>query len=218
MKVRDHNRFALATGMVRSGSSDLANINTKTGSLIPFYIILTAWQIPPLPKLSRYASLATSFLLTQIPILVRPYCRRTLFLDGTNEIRWVQHRPTMFNTEMTPQVAFALAVAGAGLETEGTEFHGNMVKEKRIFAIHHLHELELTELEMFSVLQSLSVYNYLGLYHEDPMRESPTVFHQAKLNLLSSYDPERTYSAASHAVLISVRSRPLRVRPLPSQS
>ncbi|KAL8286783.1 hypothetical protein RQP46_004311 [Phenoliferia psychrophenolica] len=89
----------------------------------------------------------------------------------------------MFHLEMTPQVAFALAVAGAGLEDDGREFHASMVKEKRIFAIHHLHELELSELEMFSVLQSLSIYNFLGLFHEDPQ--------------------QRIYSAASHAVLIS---------------
>ncbi|KAM0750142.1 hypothetical protein T439DRAFT_356791 [Meredithblackwellia eburnea MCA 4105] len=120
-------------------------------------------QIPALPTLSRYASLATSFLLNSLPII---------------------HRPTLFSTEMTPQIAFALAVAGAGLEADGVAFYDNMVKEKRIFAIHHMHELDLTPEESMSSVQSLAIYHYLGLFHEDPQ--------------------QRNYSAAAHATLISV--------------
>ncbi|KAK4702498.1 hypothetical protein P7C70_g3726, partial [Phenoliferia sp. Uapishka_3] len=95
----------------------------------------------------------------------------------------MQHRPTMFDTEMTAQVAFALAVAGAGLESDAGDFHSKMIKEQRIFAIHHLHELDLSDAERFSVLQSLSIYNFLALHHEDPQQQ--------------------IYSSASHATLIT---------------
>jgi hypothetical protein len=73
---------------------------------------------------------------------------------------------------MTPQLAFSLAVAGAGYEYEGRTFHDQMVREKRIFASCHLTELDLAPEEKFSVLQSMIIYNFCGLFHTDPERKS----------------------------------------------
>ncbi|KAI5475704.1 hypothetical protein MNV49_001038 [Pseudohyphozyma bogoriensis] len=129
------------------------------------------WHVPPLPKLSRYAALASSFFLSAIPVV---------------------HQPTMFEESMTPQLAFALSVVGAGYEHDGRAFHDQMTKEKRIFGILHLHELELTPEESFSCLQSLMVYNFLGLTHLDP--------------------DQRTYSAPAHDLLIEA----YRARNLPT--
>lgn len=124
------------------------------------------WQVPPLPKLSHYASLAVSFLLPCLPVI---------------------HRPTLFETPLTPQFAFALAATGAGYEGDARDFHDEMMHSQRHFAIYRLPELHLTAHEDFSMIATLILYNFVGLFHQNP--------------------GQRTYSGASHVALVQTFKR-----------
>lgn len=133
---------------------------------------LFPWHVPPLPVLSGYARKATEQLLDGVPLL---------------------HGPSTVLSELPTHTAFALTVAGGAYEPEGQSFSNEMLVEKRVFLVRgassllgaavETFELILTSSrdagfqeeqkswdEKFSSLQSLLLYQLLGLFHRDEQR------------------------------------------------
>lgn len=77
---------------------------------------------------------------------------------------------------MLSPLAFALSVAGAGFERSGRPFHEDFVNAKRLFAINHLHAVELTFEEQISVMQAFIIYNACALHlrSQEGAETSPT--------------------------------------------
>ncbi|KAM0750665.1 hypothetical protein T439DRAFT_237002 [Meredithblackwellia eburnea MCA 4105] len=161
--------------------------------------------MPPLPRLSRWASLATTFIIPAIPIV---------------------HRGTMFaHSEMLSPLAFALAVSGAGLEQNGRLFHEDMTKAKRIFAIAHLTELDFTFEERLSAFQAFCIYNASSLHMLSPeerdismrahsvlskayhMHQFPSLIREAGWNIPASFDDPNLHGTWATWVLTETLKR-----------
>ncbi|KAK4703931.1 hypothetical protein P7C70_g2281, partial [Phenoliferia sp. Uapishka_3] len=113
--------------------------------------VRTPETVPPLPRLSRWASLAVQYLLPVIPLV---------------------HRGTMFEQgEMLSPLSFALAVGGAGYEHGGRHFHEDFCHAKRLFAITHLEDLDFTYEEQLSAFQAFIIYNACSLHLRSPEEE-----------------------------------------------
>jgi len=99
-------------------------------------------------------------------------------------------------SELALHGAFALSVAGAAYETEGQSFSNEMLVEKRVFLIKGERSYRFSDCQpittdcrstsltgfldptknwddRFATLQSLLLYQLLGLFHRDEQRESP---------------------------------------------
>ncbi|GAA6022712.1 hypothetical protein JCM10207_008074 [Rhodosporidiobolus poonsookiae] len=110
---------------------------------------LYPWEIPPLPRLSRFAAQAYEFILPVLSLV---------------------HRPTLSMVELAPPFAFALSVVGAGLFQSDYAFHTELSHVKRIFAAEHLSEVIVHEEERMVRAQTLLLYNLVGAYsnsHEE---------------------------------------------------
>lgn len=133
---------------------------------------LFPWHVPPLQVLSGYARKATEKLLPSMPII---------------------HAPSVNLNEMATHTAFALTVAGGAYEQEGQSFSNEMLVEKRVFLVRGelpsfrdraeagsltgpssrwtgFQDTSKTFEEKFSSMQSLLLYQLLGLFHRDEQR------------------------------------------------
>ncbi|GAA5982870.1 hypothetical protein JCM11641_002611 [Rhodosporidiobolus odoratus] len=134
-----------------------------------FYLgYLYPWHVPPLPVLSAYARKATNTLLPSIPVI---------------------HAPSVNVSTMALHTAFALTVAGGAYEEEGQSFANEMLVEKRVFLIRGFQAPEKTFEDRFASLQSLLLYQLLGLFHRDEQqRLLSQSFHSALVYMLRSLD------------------------------
>lgn len=145
----------------------------------------SAWDVPPLPILSKHASRAATFILPSVPIVVRecrasPTTLRRLTFSPFPSPRLSQHRPTLLIEAVDPSLAFALAVTGAAFSARGSSFSDRMTKTKREFGASHLKDETLGEEQAFGILQSLVLYNIIGSFHNNLERES-SIPHQGSI-------------------------------------
>ncbi|GAA5908520.1 hypothetical protein JCM8208_002653 [Rhodotorula glutinis] len=129
---------------------------------------LYPWHVPPLPVLSGYARKATEELMAAVPIL---------------------HGPSAVMNELPAHMAFALTVAGGAYEPEGQSFSNEMLVEKRVFLVRGFQEQEKSWEDRFASLQSLLLYQLLGLFHRDEQqRLLSNSFHSALIYMLRALD------------------------------
>ncbi|GAA5983805.1 hypothetical protein JCM10908_005933 [Rhodotorula pacifica] len=106
---------------------------------------LFPWEIPPLPKLSKYAFQACKTILPVLPII---------------------HSPTLVMNTVEPTLAFALSVAGAGLFKSSTSFFDEMSRIKREFAAQNLEGTLMHYGERMAATQTLLLYQLLGAFSD----------------------------------------------------
>ncbi|GAA6020590.1 hypothetical protein JCM10207_008678 [Rhodosporidiobolus poonsookiae] len=129
---------------------------------------LYPWHVPPVQVLSSYAKKATRKLLPAVPVL---------------------HAATVDMGVMPSHTAFALTVAGGAYEPEGQAFSNEMTIEKRVFLVRGFQAPEKTFEDRFASLQSLLLYQLLGLFHRDEQqRLLSQSFHSALIFMLRSLD------------------------------
>ncbi|GAA5830003.1 hypothetical protein JCM11251_006841 [Rhodosporidiobolus azoricus] len=129
---------------------------------------LYPWHVPPLKVLSSYARTATEKLLPSVPVL---------------------HSATVDMNEMPTHTAFALTVAGGSYEESGQSFANEMLVEKRVYLVRGFQDPEKTFDDRFASLQSLLLYQLLGLFHRDEQQRLLTQsFHSALIYMLRSLD------------------------------
>ncbi|GAA5848829.1 hypothetical protein JCM8547_006360 [Rhodosporidiobolus lusitaniae] len=104
---------------------------------------LYPWEIPPLPRLSRFAKQACTSLLPVIPLA---------------------HHPTLSLGEIAPPFAFALSVCGAGFFQSYSGFYQELSHVKRDFAAEHLAEVIVHEQERMPRVQTLLLYQLVGAF------------------------------------------------------
>ncbi|BGP03475.1 zinc finger, C2H2-type transcription factor [Rhodotorula toruloides] len=129
---------------------------------------LYPWHVPPLPVLSGYAKKATERLLPAMPIV---------------------HAPSVVLNEMEVHTAFALTVAGGAYERDGQSFSNEMLVEKRVFLVRGFQEKNKTWDQKFASLQSMLLYQLLGLFHRDEQQRLLShSFHSALVYMLRALD------------------------------
>ncbi|GAA5896275.1 hypothetical protein JCM5296_002933 [Sporobolomyces johnsonii] len=129
---------------------------------------LYPWHVPPVKTLSSYAKRAAESLLPSVPVV---------------------HAPSIVITQMATHTAFALTVAGGAYEPEGQAFSNEMLVEKRVFLVRGFQQPEKTFDDRFASLQSLLLYQLLGLFHRDEQqRLLSQTFHSALIFMLRSLD------------------------------
>ncbi|GEM11000.1 zinc finger, C2H2-type transcription factor [Rhodotorula toruloides] len=129
---------------------------------------LYPWHVPPLPVLSSYAKKATERLLPAMPIV---------------------HAPSVVLNEMEVHTAFALTVAGGAYERDGQSFSNEMLVEKRVFLVRGFQEKSKTWDQKFASLQSMLLYQLLGLFHRDEQQRLLShSFHSALIYMLRALD------------------------------
>ncbi|GAA5965937.1 hypothetical protein JCM21900_005703 [Sporobolomyces salmonicolor] len=129
---------------------------------------LYPWHVPPVKTLSSYAKRAAESLLPSVPVV---------------------HAPSIVITKMATHTAFALTVAGGAYEPEGQAFSNEMLVEKRVFLVRGFQQPEKTFDDRFASLQSLLLYQLLGLFHRDEQqRLLSQTFHSALIFMLRSLD------------------------------
>ncbi|GAA6048694.1 hypothetical protein JCM3770_002025 [Rhodotorula araucariae] len=129
---------------------------------------LFPWHVPPLPVLSGYARKATERLLPALPVL---------------------HGPSAVMNELPTHTVFALTVAGGAYEPEGQSFSNEMLVEKRVFLVRGFQEKDKSWEDRFASLQSLLLYQLLGLFHRDEQqRLLSQSFHSALVYMLRALD------------------------------
>ncbi|GAA5942243.1 hypothetical protein JCM3775_001364 [Rhodotorula graminis] len=106
---------------------------------------LYPWEVPPLPKLSRFAAQTYDSLLPVLPLL---------------------HRPSLDLKAIAPPLAFALSVVGAGLFESSKPFHNEMSHIKREFAAAELTHVVLHEDERLAAAQTLLLYQLVGCFSD----------------------------------------------------
>ncbi|GAA5908129.1 hypothetical protein JCM8208_003698 [Rhodotorula glutinis] len=106
---------------------------------------LYPWEVPPLPKLSRFAAQTYDSLLPVLPLL---------------------HRPSLDLKAIAPPLAFALSVVGAGLFESSKPFHDEMSHIKREFAAAELTHVVLHEDERVAAAQTLLLYQLVGCFSD----------------------------------------------------
>ncbi|BGP41182.1 hypothetical protein JCM10449v2_005156 [Rhodotorula kratochvilovae] len=121
---------------------------------------LFPWEIPPLPKLSRYAAQTYSSLLPILPIL---------------------HRPTLVMTSIAPPLAFALSVVGAGFFESSKQFFDEMTHIKRDFAAEGLTDVVLHEDERVPAAQTLLLYQLVGCFSDSQAERDYSLRHHPLL-------------------------------------
>ncbi|GAA6060700.1 hypothetical protein JCM10212_005082 [Sporobolomyces blumeae] len=107
---------------------------------------LYPWHVPPVKTLSKYAKRAAETLLPSIPVF---------------------HAPSVNMSEIAAHSAFVLTVAGSAYELEGQAFSNEMLVEKRVYIIRGFVDPQKTWEDRFASLQSLLLYQLLGLFHRD---------------------------------------------------
>lgn len=150
-----------------------------------------------------YASRAANLLLPQVPLVVSSavashYEIQTLTPHG------IQHAPTVFVSTMSAPLAFSLAVAGSGYAAAASKFHSTMLKEKRVFAAEHMSERNLTTDEQFAGLQSLLLYNIIGAFCDDPIRERVELALVRSTWLTTILCSEQDLSVRFHPALVEL--------------
>lgn len=139
-------------------------------------IDLYPWSIPQISTLSKFAARAADEFLPSVPVI---------------------HSGTMVLSEAPTHTAFALTVVGAAYEhsAEGESFSNEMLVEKRVFLVRSgssvpacwrrctraliyfssegFNKEGTSEDERFASLQSMLLYQLLGLFHQDEQRASP---------------------------------------------
>ncbi|GAA5868500.1 hypothetical protein JCM3774_005399 [Rhodotorula dairenensis] len=129
---------------------------------------LYPWHVPPVQVLSGYARKATEKLLPAMPII---------------------HAASVNLNEMPTHTAFALTVAGGAYEREGQSFSNEMLVEKRVFLVRGFQDASKSWEERFSSMQSLLLYQLLGLFHRDEQQRLLShSFHSALIFMLRSLD------------------------------
>ncbi|GAA5985699.1 hypothetical protein JCM10908_007078 [Rhodotorula pacifica] len=129
---------------------------------------LYPWHVPPVHVLSSYARKATEKLLPAMPVI---------------------HAASVNLNEMPAHTAFALTVAGGAYEREGQSFSNEMLVEKRVFLVRGFQDAGKTWEERFSSMQSLLLYQLLGLFHRDEQQRLLShSFHSALIFMLRSLD------------------------------
>ncbi|GAA6053391.1 hypothetical protein JCM3770_002301 [Rhodotorula araucariae] len=121
---------------------------------------LFPWEIPPLPKLSRYAAQTYSSLLPILPIL---------------------HRPTLVMTSIAPPLAFALSVVGAGFFQSSKKFFEEMTHIKRDFAADALTDVVLHADERVPAAQTLLLYQLVGCFSDSQAERDYSLRHHPLL-------------------------------------
>ncbi|BGP17389.1 hypothetical protein JCM10213_002872 [Rhodosporidiobolus nylandii] len=121
---------------------------------------LYPWEIPPLPRLSRFAAQTYVSLLPVVPLI---------------------HRPTMILQELAPPFAFALSVVGAGFFESYSDFHNELSHQKRDFAAEHLSGVVVHEAERLPCAQTLLLYNLVGAFHDSSEERNFTRKHHPQL-------------------------------------
>ncbi|KWU45571.1 hypothetical protein RHOSPDRAFT_32876 [Rhodotorula sp. JG-1b] len=129
---------------------------------------LYPWHVPPVQVLSSYARKATEKLLPAMPIM---------------------HAASVNLNEMPAHTAFALTVAGGAYEREGQSFSNEMLVEKRVFLVRGFQDAGKSWDERFASMQSLLLYQLLGLFHRDEQQRLLShSFHSALIFMLRSLD------------------------------
>ncbi|GAA6008788.1 uncharacterized protein JCM10292_004671 [Rhodotorula paludigena] len=121
---------------------------------------LWPWEIPPLPKLSRYAAQTYSSLLPVLPIL---------------------HRPTISQMSIDPPLAFALSVVGAGYFASARSFFEQMTHKKREFSVEALSNIVLHPDERMPATQTLLLYATVGIFDDSQAEREFTASHHPLL-------------------------------------
>ncbi|GAA5863556.1 hypothetical protein JCM8547_007284 [Rhodosporidiobolus lusitaniae] len=129
---------------------------------------LYPWHVPPLQTLSTYARTAATKLLPSVPLL---------------------HVGSVNMSVMPSHTAFALTVAGGAYEKEGYGFSNEMLVEKRVFLVRGFQTPGKSFDEQFATLQSLLLYQLLGLFHrEEQQRLLAQSFHSAQIFMWRALD------------------------------
>ncbi|KAL8293014.1 hypothetical protein RQP46_000708 [Phenoliferia psychrophenolica] len=140
---------------------------------------LYPWSVPPIKTLSRFAKNAATSFLPSVPVL---------------------HPASMVMAEMPTHTAFALTVTGAAYEAEGETFSNEMLVEKRVFLVRGFNKPGNTDTDKFSSLQSMLLYQLLGLFHKDEQqRQLSHTFHAALVMMLRQLDVPSKVRQASLA-------------------
>ncbi|KAM0748180.1 hypothetical protein T439DRAFT_328165 [Meredithblackwellia eburnea MCA 4105] len=125
---------------------------------------LYPWHVPPIQTLSRFAKQAATSFLPAVPVV---------------------HPGTLVMSEMPTHTAFALTVTGAAYEKDGEQFSNEMLVEKRVFLVRGFNKPGNTEDDKFASLQSMLLYQLLGLFHKDEaQRVLSHTFHGALVMML----------------------------------
>ncbi|SCV69566.1 BQ2448_2586 [Microbotryum intermedium] len=120
---------------------------------------LSPWNVPPIARLSQFAAKATDDFLPTVPVI---------------------HPGTTKLSEAPIAMAFALTVVGAAYASDGQGFSDEMLVEKRTFIVRSFNKPDATEANRFVFLQSLLLYQLLGLFHRDQeQRLLANTFHSA---------------------------------------
>ncbi|SGY77308.1 BQ5605_C005g03600 [Microbotryum silenes-dioicae] len=122
-------------------------------------VYLQPWNVPPIARLSQFAAKAADEFLPTVPVL---------------------HAGTTKLSEAPVAVTFALTVVGAAYASDGQGFSNEMLVEKRTFIVRSFNKADATEESRFTFLQSLLLYQLLGLFHRDQeQRLLANTFHSA---------------------------------------
>ncbi|KAM0792594.1 hypothetical protein ACM66B_005255 [Microbotryomycetes sp. NB124-2] len=129
---------------------------------------LMSYKIPSISTLSKYGKQAAEKFLPTVPVV---------------------HRGTLKMDEMPGHTAFALTVAGASYSTEGESFSNEMLVEKRVYLVRNFNKDSTTAEEQFSYMQSMLLYQLLGLFHPDEhQRVLSQTFQGALVSMLRQLD------------------------------
>ncbi|GAA6034728.1 hypothetical protein JCM8097_001141 [Rhodosporidiobolus ruineniae] len=129
---------------------------------------LYPWHVPPVQVLSGYARRAATSLLPALPVM---------------------HSASINMSQMPTHTAFALTVAGGAYEPAGQSFSNEMLVEKRVYLVRGFQAPEKNFDDRFASLQSLLLYQLLGLFHKDEQqRLLSQSFHSALIYMLRSLD------------------------------
>ncbi|KAK4058625.1 hypothetical protein OIO90_000069 [Microbotryomycetes sp. JL221] len=107
---------------------------------------LMAWKIPEISTLSKYGKQAAEKFLPKVPVV---------------------HRGTLKMDSMPGHTAFALTVTGAAYSTDGEGFSNEMLVEKRVYLVKGFNKEGVPFEERFAILQSMLLYQLLGIMHPD---------------------------------------------------
>ncbi|ORY79777.1 hypothetical protein BCR35DRAFT_352677 [Leucosporidium creatinivorum] len=131
---------------------------------------LFPWNVPKVETLSKFGKAAAQNLLPSAPLL----------------------HPQFQLTRLPVHLAFSLTVAGASYSPEGHSFANEMLVEKRVFLVRHFNTEGLTQEERFATIQSMLLYQLLGLFHRDEQQRILShTFHGALVSMLRQLELPR---------------------------
>ncbi|ORY79776.1 hypothetical protein BCR35DRAFT_304607 [Leucosporidium creatinivorum] len=132
---------------------------------------LFPWNVPKIDTLSHYGKTAAEKFLPSVPII---------------------HPGTMFLSELPTHSAFALTVAGAAYSPEGEGFSNEMLVEKRVYLVRGFNKEGTSDEDRFATLQSMLLYQLLGLFHRDEQQRILShTFHGALVSMLRQLELPR---------------------------